>query len=269
MSNFNGIKPSPILFLHLFENIIKHIDNSCQYVVYKNGTVIINPSQIKLALPNTHLMQLSQQVFEHPSGNNIYYINYGQLSNGHLFDGISQNGKSLLTDLITDMFELSKPQCVWSIITSKNTYATTYISDLQKECMSHLEKDIESQEIIFDSSKEKWNDYEPVMYIFVNHDLSMGKGKIAGQVGHVCCHLTKRMINNPTQESVDWDTHASKKVVVKATMNQLNELEKMANSISIHDAGRTQIPANSLTVVGFMPMYEKNVPKTFKEYKLL
>ena len=69
-----------------------------------------------------------------------------------------------------------------------------------------------------------------------------------------------------------------KKVVLKATEEQLNELLKekevtpnlvTGSCVQIRDAGLTQIAPNSLTVIGFKPMYKKDVPEEFSKYTLL
>ena len=38
------------------------------------------------------------------------------------------------------------------------------------------------------------NDDEVVMYIIVNSDLKMGKGKIAAQVGHIVMHIMEALV---------------------------------------------------------------------------
>lgn len=121
---------------------------------------------------------------------------------------------------------------------------------------------------------EKSKEY--AMYIFVNMDLKMEKGKIAGQVGHLCQRITADIIRmgyeiSPVpQEYIDymlWESNGSKKVVLKATQEQMIELIKMPNVRYIIDAGRTQIPSGSMTVVGFFP--SNKMSELFKSYKLV
>ncbi len=115
----------------------------------------------------------------------------------------------------------------------------------------------------------------PVMYIFVNNDLKMTKGKIASQVGHVVQLITEEIIRQgyeitPTPESyftyMKWKNNCTK-IVKKASATELQLLIKMKGARYIIDDGQTQVPANSLTVVGFYPSAELN--DFFKNYKLL
>ncbi len=143
------------------------------------------------------------------------------------------------------------------------------LGQIKKDMLANFDKDFTEQEIIFDSEKQNLKDYEPAMYIFVNQDLNMGKGKIAGQAGHVVGKLTERLVKNPTQEYLDWSQTLFKKIVLKATKQQIIDLCQLDGALVIHDAGRTQIPSGSLTVVGFPPRYAKDIPPAFAKYKLL
>lgn len=161
------------------------------------------------------------------------------------------------------------PNVYLLLIQDPETIHTQPEIKIKKEALTNYEKDAKSQEIIFDSKSHKISDYEPVMYAFVNNDLNMGKGKIAAQVGHAVGRLIKKLIKRPTQEYIDWDQSFYKKIVLKATAIQMKELSEMDSAMAIHDAGRTQIPSGSLTVVAFPPRYQCNVPSCFSEYKLL
>lgn len=117
------------------------------------------------------------------------------------------------------------------------------------------------------------------MYIVVNSDLNMGKGKIAAQVGHGVAAVVRFM--ERTASGVDYQTYkkwtdgSEAKIVLKAPEEVLLRLaKKYTRSVStfcipILDAGRTQIPKGSLTVVAFLPVVEKNVPDELKPLKLL
>lgn len=119
---------------------------------------------------------------------------------------------------------------------------------------------------------------EPIcMYILVNDDLKMGKGKIASQVGHVVGLITEEIIRK-SYESVKgvpdsysrymiWKSTGYTKIILKATEKQILNLIEHPESIHIIDAGKTQINPNSLTVLGFYP--SANLKDKFKEFKLL
>jgi PTH2 family peptidyl-tRNA hydrolase len=114
------------------------------------------------------------------------------------------------------------------------------------------------------------------MYIFVNTLLNMGKGKIAGQVGHGVSHMVRYLENNKNNAYKNWLSNGEAKIVLKASEDQLNNMIKKYNDVNseiwcfeIHDLGKTQIAPNSLTVIAFNPIYDYEVPKDFKNYKLL
>jgi PTH2 family peptidyl-tRNA hydrolase len=116
-----------------------------------------------------------------------------------------------------------------------------------------------------------------VMYILVNNDLGMGKGKIAGQVGHVVGLITEEIIRKSYEcvkgypdsykRYINWKNTGYTKVILKATEEQIKSFVGEPESIYIIDAGKTQIAQNSLTVIGFYP--STNLKTKFKNYKLL
>lgn len=114
-----------------------------------------------------------------------------------------------------------------------------------------------------------------VMYIFVNNDLGMTKGKTCSQVGHIVQLICEEIIRSgyekyPPPEAyiryMKWKQNCVK-IVLKATMEQLNELKKLDEARYIIDSGKTQIAPNSLTVVGFFP--SSKMKDIAKNYKLL
>lgn len=114
------------------------------------------------------------------------------------------------------------------------------------------------------------------MYILVNTDLNMGKGKIAGQVGHVVGSITEKILtksfeSNTVQEDylryIKWKNDGGAKIILKATLEQITAFIDHPESIYIMDQGRTQIPANSLTVLGFYP--SATLKEKLKNFKLL
>ena len=118
---------------------------------------------------------------------------------------------------------------------------------------------------------------ELYMYVLVNNDLGMGKGKIAGQVGHVVGLITEEIMRKSYESIggipdcysryVRWKNNGHAKIILKATQEQIESLVGEPESISIKDAGRTQIAPNSLTVIGFYP--SSTLKDKFSQYKLL
>lgn len=121
------------------------------------------------------------------------------------------------------------------------------------------------------------------MYIFVNTDLKMDKGKIGGQVGHLVQTIIEKILldlipmENPddkTQEIISsyikWKAHSGvAKVVLKATQEELEKLIKDYDAFYIRDAGKTQIAPNSLTVAGFYPGLKSLMEPITCKFKLL
>jgi peptidyl-tRNA hydrolase len=134
---------------------------------------------------------------------------------------------------------------------------------------------------VLDSDLKKQNEEDQiVMYIFINNELGMNKGKIASQAAHVTGIIVDEILrssfNNPTKESLEdynfydkWmKNDMYKKIVLRASKEQLLELIKTEKKCRyVIDAGLTQIPPNSLTVVGFFP--RNDLREKFKTFQLL
>ena len=113
------------------------------------------------------------------------------------------------------------------------------------------------------------------MVCVVNHGLKMGKGKIAAQVGHAA---VSAVMNAGGKQPALLDAYLSsgqKKVCVKGNdADHLLELEKQAKSLSlltttIRDAGHTQIPSGSLTVLAIGPAQSDRIEEVTGQLKLL
>ena len=126
----------------------------------------------------------------------------------------------------------------------------------------------------------KGNEY--VMYIIVNSDLKMGKGKIAAQVAHSACRVTRFLDSFSERPAYyqDWLNHSEPKIVLKTSEEKIRVILKehcvdtdtdTEGLWCFHtiDAGRTQIPSGSLTTLAFRPMRRKNAPENIKSLKLL
>lgn len=99
-----------------------------------------------------------------------------------------------------------------------------------------------------------------VEYILVNKDLDMSVGKIVGQVAHaqtlidVECYYSDLDVFDAHEE---WLEHGQKKVILRAKESKLQQAIELGG-IPVYDHGLTEIPENSLTVVGFLPCLEKD-----------
>ena len=109
----------------------------------------------------------------------------------------------------------------------------------------------------------------------VDQSLKMGKGKIAAQVGHASVKAALQAAEKYPDEMAAWMSSGQQKVVLKApTTQEIEFVLAAANEASlptctIHDAGRTQIPAGSLTVIAIGPASEAEIDEITGDLKLL
>ena len=106
----------------------------------------------------------------------------------------------------------------------------------------------------------------------VRTDLKMGKGKIAAQ----CCHGSMGVYKKTDPSKIKkWENEAYAKVVCKVkTVDELLELKKQADEKGIStylvvDAGRTQIPTSSVTVLALGPDEDEIIDEVTGDLKLL
>ena len=145
----------------------------------------------------------------------------------------------------------------------------------KERAFENFKKDCENSEVIVDSAIHNLTDYQPVMYLFVNNDLKMGKGKACGQCGHAVGLLVEELMGSPDQAFVDWKESTMKKVVLKVESEQaLIKLRddavrsSLKNSL-IKDAGLTEIPAGSITALAIGPDEESKIDKITKNLNAL
>lgn len=120
-----------------------------------------------------------------------------------------------------------------------------------------------------------------VMYILVNEDIKIGKGKLAGQVGHAVgtyfyrnfirkynneeVQLTKNEIND-----IDEYMQCQKKIILCCPQSKLEKLENENKYVVIRDKGLTQLEPNTLTCIniGIFDKDKNEVPEWIKQLKL-
>ena len=89
------------------------------------------------------------------------------------------------------------------------------------------------------------------MYILVNKDIKIGRGKLAGQVGHaVNVYIYNMMNGNEQQRDLieEYMTGEIKKIILYDTQENLERLEQQGLT-SIRDKGYTQLDPDTLTCV--------------------
>ncbi|MDR2967594.1 MAG: aminoacyl-tRNA hydrolase [Methanobacteriaceae archaeon] len=108
--------------------------------------------------------------------------------------------------------------------------------------------------------------------IVVRNDLKMSKGKIAAQCCHGCLGAFKRSDSNKIKK---WEEEGEKKVIVKVnSLEELFQIKEIAkkNNLSnymVKDAGRTELPAGSITCLAIGPDEDKIIDKVTQDLKLL
>lgn len=126
------------------------------------------------------------------------------------------------------------------------------------------------------------------MYILVNEDIKINKGKLAGQVGHAVnvyvYHIMNDYFKNIVENRDNWNSldiakkclldeymaGSIKKIILYAPQNKLEDLENK-NFTSIRDIGFTDLEPNTLTCVNLGIIDYDNIPnevKFIKELKL-
>ena len=113
------------------------------------------------------------------------------------------------------------------------------------------------------------------LILIINNGLKMGKGKIAAQAGHASVQATLKAGEKNPLALQAWLSSGQKKVCLKGDdADQLLALEKQAKEAGlltskVHDAGHTQIPSGSLTVLAIGPCQDDSVEKITGTLKLL
>lgn len=117
---------------------------------------------------------------------------------------------------------------------------------------------------------------EVIMYILVNMDLPMEKGKIASQVAHSACDVVKYLTLHPNCIYKEWNKTGKTKIVLKSNYKQMSELIENYKDRSkeiwcdyTEDFGRTQVARGSLTTIAFNPIRRNEVPNFIRKLKLL
>jgi peptidyl-tRNA hydrolase, PTH2 family len=133
---------------------------------------------------------------------------------------------------------------------------------------------------------KKYNSQEDpfVMYLVV-HEIGMSTGKIAAQVGHAVDILHNKRNEFLKSNSIfagdrlknwkDWqDDSFHRKIVLTANDSKWNKLKIQLADFGIDyslviDAGLTEIPSGSETVIGIWPMRKSSSPIILKKLQVL
>lgn len=116
---------------------------------------------------------------------------------------------------------------------------------------------------------------EEKMYILVNQDIKISKGKLAGQVGHAVAsymfQIMKDMrlnVGNDKYARIAQYMKIQKKVILKCPEEKLVSLEESGRFNVIRDKGLTHLTPGTLTCVNIGLYNEDTAPDWVKELKL-
>jgi len=118
-------------------------------------------------------------------------------------------------------------------------------------------------------------DFQYKLVIVARQDLKLSPGKLAVQAAHaaVSCALQARKYS--PEDFKSWYEEGQRKVVVKVPdLKALHELKVEADAFGlvtslVQDAGLTEIPAGTVTVLGIGPAREKEVDRITGNLSLL
>lgn len=128
---------------------------------------------------------------------------------------------------------------------------------------------------------------EIVEYLIVNKDLNMSIGKTCAQVAHAQKLIDSKYLDlmviwdwygfdvvDGVEDSKvfkdynEWSEGNQKKIILRAKESKMLKAIEMG-AVEVRDNGLTEIPPNSLTVVGFMPQPKANLQEFTKRLQLL
>jgi len=118
-------------------------------------------------------------------------------------------------------------------------------------------------------------EFEYKMILVTREDLKLSPGKLAAQVAHaaVACALETKKVNS--KWFTKWQSQGAKKAVVKAESEKdFFALKKKAEELDIfayivEDAGHTEIPSGTKTVLGIGPAPDNIIDQVTRNLPLL
>ena len=109
------------------------------------------------------------------------------------------------------------------------------------------------------------------MYILINQDIEIGKGKLAGQVGHAVAVYFYNHWHEHSTLITQYMQNVQKKIILSCSEGKLLELEQQ-DYIAIRDKGLTQLKPNTLTCVNLGIIDYNDIPvqlEFIKDLKLV
>ena len=115
----------------------------------------------------------------------------------------------------------------------------------------------------------------PTMVLVTRADLTLSTGKLAAQCAHAavdCALVAKRSVSRLFER---WKAGGARKIVVQCdTLEEMKRLygaAQKANLVTsmIKDAGHTEIPSGTITVIGIGPAPRRSMEALTGELKLV
>ena len=119
------------------------------------------------------------------------------------------------------------------------------------------------------------NDDSMTMVLVTRKDLKLSKGKLAAQCGHAAVECALKANRVAPKKLDDWRENGARKIVVEApNIDSLKRLFGEAQAAGIvcymvRDAGHTEIPAGTVTVVGLGPGPRASIDSLTGGFKLV
>jgi len=121
-----------------------------------------------------------------------------------------------------------------------------------------------------DTNISMQEEYKQVLVL--RKDLKMSKGKTAVQAAHASVEAYKKA---DAESKREWEKQGSKKVAVLVdSLAELMEIRKRVAQLGIstsliRDAGRTELPAGTVTALGIAPCKSGKIDKVTGKLKML
>ncbi len=117
--------------------------------------------------------------------------------------------------------------------------------------------------------------FEYKMVLVTRNDLKLSPGKLAAQVAHAAVNCVLSTKKNNSKWFNKWQREGAKKVVVRVdSIDAFLPLKEKAESLKIltslvEDAGHTEIPAGTKTVLGIGPAPNNLIDQVTGNLKIL
>lgn len=129
----------------------------------------------------------------------------------------------------------------------------------------------------------KGQDDPIVMYLVVKESLQMGAGKVGAQCGHAVQLFMLRFMKYWVNEACDeppeelarcalakeWIETSFRKVVLRASDTRFERVKQELPCFLVRDAGLTEVPQGSETVLCLWPMRKSQAPKLISKLQTL